>query len=288
MPPKQSYRLLWVCLLGLLGGWLTSTQAYAQSPDLRPQLTISRERSTLRVVQNGQSADGARFIPVNSNCREQASLSTFFAPQPGFVETFVNEARIVSAIALITNPDDQDDAEVLEMKSGSLGFNELRCPVDIEELDRPEVRMYQGRTTILGQRFHYENATGLGVMDGPIALERQAAEEAPSLQANAQSMTFDVDRDLTVLRGNVTLDSETRRSEADEVEFFEDEGLAILRGNPARSSQDGDTVSGSVIEYDLNSNDVVVSRNIRATFRFDDANGSDDGTETSEDIPATP
>ena len=40
----------------------------------------------------------------------------------------------------------------------------------------------------------------------------------------------------------------------------------MLRGNPARSRNDEGEVMGEVIEYDLDSNDVVVTQGVRGTF----------------------
>ena len=97
---------------------------------------------------------------------------------------------------------------------------------------------------------------------------RTQAGEAPELGAIADSLTIDVDRDVTLLQGNTTVNADGRESHADEVEYDEAGGMAILRGSPARSEKDGDVVQGNIIEYDLDSNDVVVKGGISATFEF--------------------
>ena len=56
----------------------------------------------------------------------------------------------------------------------------------------------------------------------------------------------------------------------------EEAGFAILRGNPARSRDENGVVAGQVIEYDLNSNDVVVRGGVEGTFELDTG-----GAETS-------
>jgi hypothetical protein len=70
-----------------------------------------------------------------------------------------------------------------------------------------------------------------------------------------------------------------------------------LRGNPARSRDEEGEVAGQIIEYDLDSNDVVVRQGVEATFDLDlegddpalpSFGGSDADTDTGDvDGPET-
>ncbi len=487
-------------LLLVLIGWLNLGFVQEQG-DNRPRVTIERKDKTIQVIQNGTRADGARTILLNPRCEEGIRLSTFFAPQPAFVETLVNETRIVSSIAFIEKPDEEakgkepeeepdlepepesieseeetskvssepevdtdvgqeldasaesdlepeekaldlelesepevepkvnpepeieldakqeldsatepnleleeeepdlepepesieleeasevtdseddtdidqeldlatepsldpeeeesnlelepesiepeleeasevkdseDDTdvdqeldlatepsldseeeesnlelepepkidveadqeldsatesssepkadlevkqearseeEVLEMLGGTLDFTDrTRCPENIQESTSADVTVEEGRSTITGTKFLYDNATGVGNMIGPVSLERRAEGDSPALSGNSDNMEFNVDEDLTILQGNVTVESDGRVSEADKVEFDEQASLAILFGDPAKSTKDNDVVQGEVITYYLDSNDVVVDKGIQATFELE-------------------
>jgi hypothetical protein len=54
-----------------------------------------------------------------------------------------------------------------------------------------------------------------------------------------------------------------------------------LRGNPARSRDGDGEVAGEVLEYDLDSNDVVVRGSVRATFTLE-VEGTPGGSQTPE------
>lgn len=232
-------------------------------------LTINREDRTIRVVQTAPSSEGAKFVPSNPTCEEGFRIGTVFAPAPYQVETFVNNTKILSNIALLRNPEGEDNAEKLDLYSGDLDFDSERlCPGEVQA-DGEQVTIFEGRTTITGKEFHYDNATGLGSLQGPVDLQREAEGESPALEARSSNMTFNVDEDITILEGGVELSSDGRVSRAESVRFDEDNGLAILIGDPATSRKDNDVVEGQIIEYDLDNNDVVVKGNIKANFSFE-------------------
>jgi lipopolysaccharide assembly outer membrane protein LptD (OstA) len=121
-------------------------------------------------------------------------------------------------------------------------------------------------------------------MQGPVALERRAEGDSPALEASARRLSFNVDDDIQTLRGDVTVTSEGRTSEADILELDEDAGFAILRGSPARSRNEEGEVVGEVIEYDLDSNDVVVRQGVEATFELDLGADDTDVAPPPEDV----
>ena len=253
-------------LVGCLGLALAQDAPLTQS-----QLILERNDSEIRVVQNGRSADGAEFIPSNPGCEEGNSLGLVYAPPPGFVETLVNDTRIVSTVALLRRPDDTQNEETLELFDGSLELDPATlCPTNVQRTEET-VTVTEGRTTTTGRTFFYDNATGIGDMDGPVNLARAEEGDSPALTARANTLAFDVDNDLTTLRGGVQVESEGRTSRARRLELDEEAGFAVLTGSPASSRDEEGEVSGEFIEYDLDSNDVVVrgEGSVRASFDID-------------------
>ena len=72
-----------------------------------------------------------------------------------------------------------------------------------------------------------------------------------------------------MLKGNVKVESDGRTSGAETLELDEEAGFAILRGKPAWSRNADGRVEGEVIEYDLDSNDVVVTSGVQGTFTLE-------------------
>ena len=160
--------------------------------------------------------------------------------------------------------------ETIEMFGGSLSFSDTLCPENVERSTQPDVTIEQGRSTTKGTLLNYDNATGEGDLSGPVALERIAEGDSPALSVTAEGgLTFNDDEDVSTFRGGVQTTSEGRVSSADTLEYNEAAGVAILRGSPARSQEDDDVVEGSVIEYYLDSNDVVVKENVKGVFEYD-------------------
>lgn len=250
-----------------LAGALLALLALAQ--ETLPSFELRREGRTITVQQTASDAEGGVFAS-RTGCRAPGMvLTTVYAPAPRRAETTVNELVIRSSIVLREQPAGDQEQAVLEHFGGTLVFNpETFCPEEITPSSLPEVTLSQGRTTLEGALFRYHNATGIGVMEGPVSLTRQAEGDSPALSASADRLEFNVDTDTTLLSGNIRVESEDRLSEAETLTLDEEAGIAVLRGNPARSRQGGDTVEGQVIVYYLNTNDVVVREGVRATFQL--------------------
>lgn len=299
-------------LLGLLGGLaahLVSPAAVGQSasespaPDANlPTFELRRDDRPITVQQTALDAEGGIAITRGgSGCRADENISFFYAPDPKRIETTVNNTLIRSSVVLRSQPKEggaeaQDDA-VLDFFGGSLELNEeTDCPRNVRRNPQQQVLIEEGRTTVRGASLVYDNATGVGDMQGPITLARRAAGDFPALDASARRLSFNVDDDIQTLRGAVSVTSEGRTSEADVLELDEDAGFAILRGSPARSRNEEGEVVGEVIEYDLNSNDVVVRQGVEATFELDlgtegapdSATPADSVEDEIEDDPADP
>jgi len=264
--------------------------ALAQEGTL-PSFTLTREDREILVQQTASDAEGGIFVS-SGGCRENISLFTVYAPAPKLVETMVNNTRITSRAVLREQPSEggaeAQDQAVLDFFGGTLELNEeTLCPTNIRRAQEQTVTLVEGRTTVEGVRLLYENATGVGEMTGPIQLNRRAEEDSPALTASSRNLSFDVDTDLTTLRGDVQVESEGRTSEAQVLELDEEAGFAVLRGNPARSRTEEGEVAGEVIEYDLDSNDVVVRGEVDATFNLgDEATDEPSGAAEPEPPPS--
>ncbi|ADI16048.1 hypothetical protein [Truepera radiovictrix] len=269
--------------LALSGALVSAAPGGAAPLDANlPSFELRRGDRTIVVQQTATDAEGGIAIPRGGNCRDGFDLSFYYAPEPKLIETTVGELRISSRVVLREQPrsertteggDAQDEA-VLDFFGGSLELNpETLCPDNLVRNPEDRVTLREGRTTVQGGALRYDNASGIGEMRGPIALERRAAGEAPALQASSNALLFNVDDELQTLRGGVRVEAEGRVSEADELELDEQAGVAVLRGSPARSRDAEGEVSGEVLVYDLESNDVVVRGSVRATLTLEDGVG---------------
>ena len=292
----------WRVLLGFLGAVSAQPEA-----DLNlPSFELQRGEQPITVQQTATDAEGGIAITRGgSDCRKGQNISFYYAPDPKRVETRVDNTLIRSSAVLRTQPKEggaeAQDKAVLDFFGGSLGVNDDGCPRDIKRDKQQRVVVTEGRTTVDGATLIIRNATGIGEMTGPVALSRRAEGDSPALTASSSRLSINIDDDTQTLRGNVKVEADGRISEADVLEMDEEAGFAILRGNPARSRDEDGEVAGQVIEYDLNSNDVVVRGGVEATFELDtggdaptlDLGGAtDDGTDdtggTEEDVEDDP
>jgi lipopolysaccharide export system protein LptA len=231
-------------------------------------VTIERGERVIVVEQLGRSADGARFILNNPRCEEGVTMSVFYGPPPGTVLTRVDDTRLTSSVALVRVPDDDGD-ETLELFGGRATIEREGCITDVDDDGAEPVLLEQGRTRVTGTRFFLDQGTDVATMDGPVALERLDASGALALEATSRSLTFDVATERSTLVGDVVVTSDERVSTAERLELDEVGGVAILTGSPAVSRRGGDEVRGSTLRYDLDTDDVIVTGGVEATFEID-------------------
>ncbi len=267
-----------------------------------PSFELTRGERPITVQQTALDEEGGIAITRGgAECREDENISFFYAPDPKRIDTTVDNTRIRSSIVFRSQPKEggaeAQDRAVLDFYGGSLGVNdETGCPRDLRRDAEQRVVITEGRTTVEGGALRYENSSGVGEMDGPVNLERRATDDSPALTASAAYFLFNVDTDLQTFRGGVEVESDGRTSEADSLVLDEEAGFAVLRGSPARSRDEEGEVTGSVIEYDLDTNDVVVTEGVEGTFTLDlgddeptqpnlDFSGEDEGdTGTESDV----
>lgn len=227
--------------------------------------TILRDDAELVVTNLALAAAGARTIGNNANCADGQRTTIVYGPQPGHVETRVEDTLLTSQLAVITTPagaQASSGEETLELSADTVTFSRPGCIEERTPAPEPGVTLAQGRTTVVGTRFFLDRGTDLGEMTGPISLERAAAEGEQPLRATAASMQFAVGKQRATLVGNVQVVADDRTTTGDRLELDEDSGTAVLTGNPARSVQGNDVLTGKRLLYYLDSNDVVVIGNV--------------------------
>ena len=249
-------------------------------------MSIKRKDRTIVVSLYAPSEEGGEFRLNVPECEKDLRLSTIYAPKPYIVETQVNEAVITSQIALSRRPPNVENAEgeiiergsdkeKLELVGGTLKVDqETLCPEDIQRTETADVTLKEGRTTVLGANFLYDNNIGIGNMKGPITLDRVAEGDSPALNATSDTIEVNVDDDKTFLEGNVKVNSEDRVSEATTLEYNKEDGIAILQGDrdkniPAKSTKGTDVLQGYTIIYYLDTNDVVVQGDVQGDIEVD-------------------
>jgi hypothetical protein len=217
----------------------TSAKASQEEPK-KPLsgITIKRKDRTIKVLQYAPADKGAISRLSIPGCEKDLKLNVFYAPESyPFVETLVNETIITSRIAIHRQPPKEQgggDKAKLELFGGTLTTDEeTHCPDKVVRTEQTDVTLKQGRTTITGKTFNYDN--------------------------------YNVDTDQKILTGNVKIESQDRVSEADKLEYDEKNSIAVLYGNPAKSTKGEDVLQGKVIVYYLDSNDVVLKGDIQGT-----------------------
>lgn len=260
-----------------------------------PTVTVTRGERTIVVAQRTAGSDGARTVLANRNCEEGFLTNVFFGPVPGYVETSFEDTVLLSQVAVVRVPRERaaaaaadgaptdaaatadaaasgetPDEETVELYGGLVTFDRPGCIAEVDAQDALPVELRQGRTTVLGGRFFLDRGTDVATMDGPVTLTRAPAEgdDGPPLEATAGDMTFDVERERATLIGAVVVTSGERVSEAERLELDEAAGVALLTGSPAVSRRGADVVRGTVLRYDLETDEVVATGAVSATFEI--------------------
>ena len=151
------------------------------------------------------------------------------------------------------------------------------------------VRVVRDRLTATGPDLVYSESTGLGVIPDETSIVVQPAEEDDAaVNISADEVTFDVDTDVSVSRGNVTLTNGSQSAQAQELTFEEGRDLARLRSQDEqvtarRENEDGVLViTADVIRTNTTSDTLLATGNVTIvdgditssgdTVYFNDAN----------------
>lgn len=200
-------------------------------------------------------------------------MSVLYGPPNEVGMVIDGETTLRSSMVIIREPEEEQeeaDQQTIEMADGRAAFTDRPpCLASFEEAEEPLVRLEQGRTTILASHFFLDREVDVAQLEGPVELERAPEGDSEPLSATAQSMTYDLETELSTLVGDVRVESGDRVSEAETLELDEEAGLATLTGNPARSVQGEDEIEGNTLLYYLDSNDVVVVGGVKGTLEIE-------------------
>jgi lipopolysaccharide export system protein LptA len=315
---RAPIRALPACTFAAAAAALLLGAVHAQTST---RLLLERAASTIEIVNEGRSDQGARSILDLAGCvpGEDVRSNFFYAPEGGVTARIVGENEsaeptvVEAPLVIVRRPEAADDGASDEGPSGegasSEGDADVETPADEESLEaldaevrfgrppcleevttpaEPRVALRQGRSTATGSRFFLDRGTDAADLEGPVTLVRTPQGDGPTVEAEASSLRFDLDAGRSTLTGDVRVTAGDRTSEASALELDEEAGVAILTGDPAVSRLGEDEVRGSRLLYDLETNDVVVEGAVEATFEVEDAEAPAALTGDGNDEERTP
>jgi lipopolysaccharide export system protein LptA len=251
-------------LMIVVGGVLFAQTVDPEVPvsEFPPTATLIRKDKTIVAIKYSADGDGL-FVICSPKDEELEKITRFviYDVKPYLVHITIDKNIIKAPIAFVRQRDGGDGE--LEAYGGTAALLEgdtAPCLPEIKADPKPNtVFVEQGKTKLTGSRLDYSQETGLAVIAGPITFERPQ-ESGDVLRGNSEKITVNVDEEKTFLEGKVILKSKCRESTADRVEYDDKKNRAILEGKPAKSTgADGSEVVGERLEYNLETNDVIVT-----------------------------
>ncbi|GGJ21357.1 LptA/OstA family protein [Deinococcus roseus] len=239
----------------------------AQEEDTAPTFTLERKDKVIIMSKRGPDESGLAIF-----CdQDPITKGIFYDPSEEAVVATIDDNRIKAPLAVMDKKEGGDGH--LEMSSGKANEDDDGdCPTLEPQSTAGGLKITKGKTQLSGAKLVYDEKDGLANIDGPITFERE--QKDGKLTGTSEKLVVDVDKDTTVLKGNVKLTSGERTSSADEVEYSEKDNVAILKGtaqNPARSTKGKEELTAEVIRYNLDTNDVVATtKNNSIKGKFED------------------
>lgn len=179
------------------------------------QEAVSEARIIRISFEDGTTSGNIRHGPI-----------TYEHPDPDGITATVSNLTILSGRAELRVPPEDQDQLLLSEAEGT-----RQASFD------GGVQVQRGRLTATGPSLVYSEATGLGVLAGPAEIHIAAAgEDDEEVDITAGEVEFDVDTDLSVSRGDVTLISGSQTARADELIFADDRSLGVLSGTGGQVS----------------------------------------------------
>jgi lipopolysaccharide export system protein LptA len=224
---------------------------------------LQRKDKTILAVKYGPNTKGL-FIacPPKDEDTDRRTRAVISDELPYLVHVTIDKNIVKAPVVLIIKQENGDGS--LEAYNGTAEEVTDVCLPKIKADPKPgTVFVEQGKTKLTGSRMDYSEETGIAVIAGPIIFERPQKND--KLTGTSEKITVDVDGEKTFLEGTVVLKSKCRTSSASKVEYNDKRNLAILFGKPAVSIQTDASgkqigeVRGERIEYNLETNDVVVT-----------------------------
>ncbi len=237
----------------------------------------------ITVVRTGLTDATGIFVSCDARSEDPPgtpTISVFSESGPGGVRVTIDKNLIVAPLSLVTQKDGGDGH--IEVSAGTARFLDdpppgandqlSRCAVEATPKTLPDtVNVTQGKTRLKGSRLVYDDSDGVARIDGPITFSRQ--NKNSTLTGGSSSIEVNVDDKTTTLVGNVTLKDGDRTSSAGRVEYDDAANVAIMTGtpdNPATSVTPDQTLTASVIRYNLDTGSVVAVGPIGGEFQDGD------------------
>lgn len=264
--------LAWALLLtsGLALAVLQAEEPFTPEP-FTPKVIFERGENTVIAKKYGPDDLGALLIcQPEENDPKETTKSYFSDVAPYFVHVFIDK-NVIRAPLIQATKEARGDGQLEAVNGTAKVINPETCEIEIKPQPKPNsVFVEQGKTKLSGSSLKYSQETGIGIIAGPITFERPQAG-GNTLRGSSDVIRFDVDNEKTFLEGNVKLESKCRSSVADRVEYDDLENRAILFGKPAVSKRlDGsDEIKAERLEYNLETNDVVLEGEITGVFDDD-------------------
>lgn len=198
-------------LIGLLivsGAWIALAQdgAAGAAPadgDAQPAADAADRRVITIDSSGGTQSGNLRYGPIR-----------YEHPDPLGIVATVSTLTIRGPVAELSAPPDT-------LLARAKGERTARFEGGIE--------VQRGRLDATGPDLIYEEATGLGVLSGGVAVVIASDEpDGDPTRIDADSAEFDVDTDRSVSRGGVILVAGSQRAEADVLDYAEDLDLGVL------------------------------------------------------------
>jgi lipopolysaccharide export system protein LptA len=242
------------------------------APGVTPEIPFEEFASTFELNRKDKKILAIKYGPNDkglfSICSpkdedtDRQTRAVILDQLPYLVHITIDKNIVKAPLAFITKQEDGDGS--LEAYNGTATEEPDVCLPKIKADPKPgTVFVEQGKTKLTGSRMDYSEETGIAVIAGPITFERPQKDD--KLTGTSEKITVNVDEEKTFLEGRVVLKSKCRTSNATKVEYNDKRNLAILFGNPAVSVQTDPSgkqigeVRGERIEYNLETNDVVVT-----------------------------
>ena len=189
----------------------------------------------------GLAASGGRILTIKYDGTRSGNLRfgpwTYESTRPDGVRGQVGDLEILAPRAVLEAPEGKSMQEAEGERVATFEGG---------------VVVKRGRVTARGPRLVYSEATGTGVLEGPAEMRQEPAREGEDpVEVRADTMTFDVDADVSTSEGSVRLTSGNQEGTADLVYYEEERGLAVFSMREAtgtvtlvrrRSGEEGDLV----------------------------------------------
>ncbi|WP_407540110.1 LptA/OstA family protein [Deinococcus radiomollis] len=234
----------------------------------------------ITVVRTGNSDATGVFVacqPLDDDPPGTPTISVFSETGAGGIRVTIDKNLIVAPLALVIQKDGGDGH--IEVSAGTAralddvpaGATDRlgKCAIEAKPATVPDsVNVTQGKTRLKGSKLVYDDSDGVARIAGPITFARQ--NQSGTLTGTSASIEVNVDDKTTTLVGAVTLQDGARTSSAERVEYDDAANVAILRGtpgSPARSVTADQTLTASVIRYNLDTGSVVALGPVGGEFQ---------------------